>query len=61
MQSIALIDYGSGNLRSAEKALQRASAELGGERRVVTTSGACASAPAARIRAFSAERRLPDP
>ena len=37
MQSIALIDYGSGNLRSAEKALQRASRELGGERRVVTT------------------------
>jgi glutamine amidotransferase len=37
MQSIALIDYGSGNLRSAEKALQRASRELGGEREVVTT------------------------
>ena len=37
MQSIALIDYGSGNLRSAEKALQRASRELGGERRVITT------------------------
>ncbi|MDR3513109.1 MAG: imidazole glycerol phosphate synthase subunit HisH [Caulobacteraceae bacterium] len=37
MQSIALIDYGSGNLRSAEKALQRASRELGGAREVVTT------------------------
>jgi imidazole glycerol-phosphate synthase subunit HisH len=28
MQSVALIDYGSGNLRSAEKALQRAAAGL---------------------------------
>jgi glutamine amidotransferase len=37
MQSIVLIDYGSGNLRSAEKALQRASHELGGGRRVITT------------------------
>jgi glutamine amidotransferase len=37
MQTIALIDYGSGNLRSAEKALQRASRELGGDLRVVTT------------------------
>src|SRR5690349_10636765 len=27
MQSVALIDYGSGNLRSAEKALRRAAAE----------------------------------
>jgi len=29
MQSVALIDYGSGNLRSAEKALQKAAAGLG--------------------------------
>ena len=29
MQSVALIDYGSGNLRSAEKALQRAAAASG--------------------------------
>ena len=28
MQSIALIDYGSGNLRSAEKALLKASADV---------------------------------
>ena len=28
MQSVALIDYGSGNLRSAEKALQKAAAGL---------------------------------
>ena len=27
MQSVALIDYGSGNLRSAEKALQKAAAD----------------------------------
>ncbi len=38
MQSIALIDYGSGNLRSAEKALQKASAGLGGARQVVVTA-----------------------
>ncbi|HKT53760.1 MAG TPA: imidazole glycerol phosphate synthase subunit HisH [Caulobacteraceae bacterium] len=38
MQSIVLIDYGSGNLRSAEKALQRAARELGGARQVATTS-----------------------
>jgi glutamine amidotransferase len=38
MQSIALIDYGSGNLRSAEKALQKASAALDGARAVVTTA-----------------------
>ena len=29
MQSVALIDYGSGNLRSAEKALQKAAMESG--------------------------------
>ena len=29
MQTVALIDYGSGNLRSAEKALVRAAAEIG--------------------------------
>ncbi len=38
MQSIALIDYGSGNLRSAEKALIKASQALDGERLVVTTA-----------------------
>jgi glutamine amidotransferase len=35
MQSVALIDYGSGNLRSAEKALQKAAAETGAT--IVTT------------------------
>jgi imidazole glycerol-phosphate synthase subunit HisH len=37
MQSVALIDYGSGNLRSAEKALQKAAASLGRPAEVVTT------------------------
>jgi glutamine amidotransferase len=37
MQSIALIDYGSGNLRSAEKALVKASLALGGDRRILVT------------------------
>ena len=37
MQSIALIDYGSGNLRSAEKALQKAAAGLGRPVQVTTT------------------------
>ena len=37
MQSVALIDYGSGNLRSAEKALQKAAAGLDRSAEVVTT------------------------
>jgi glutamine amidotransferase len=37
MQSVALIDYGSGNLRSAEKALQKAAAGLGRAAQVTTT------------------------
>ena len=37
MRSVALIDYGSGNLRSAEKALRRAADGLNGGVRVVTT------------------------
>jgi imidazole glycerol-phosphate synthase subunit HisH len=37
MQSVALIDYGSGNLRSAEKALQKAAAGLSRSAVVVTT------------------------
>ncbi len=38
MQSIALIDYGSGNLRSAEKALLKVSAALAGAREVAVTA-----------------------
>ena len=37
MQSVALIDYGSGNLRSAEKALQKAAAGLARSAEVVAT------------------------
>jgi glutamine amidotransferase len=37
MQSVALIDYGSGNLRSAEKALQKAAAGLARPAEVVAT------------------------
>jgi imidazole glycerol-phosphate synthase subunit HisH len=33
----AVIDYGSGNLRSAAKAFERAAGELGGERVIVTS------------------------
>jgi glutamine amidotransferase len=35
--SVAIVDYGSGNLRSAAKAFERAIAEAGGEGRVVVT------------------------
>ena len=38
MQSIALIDYGSGNLRSAEKALLKAGSGLDGVRDIVVTA-----------------------
>jgi len=37
MQSVALIDYGSGNLRSAEKALQKVAAEAARPATVATT------------------------
>jgi glutamine amidotransferase len=49
MQSVALIDYGSGNLRSAEKALQKAAASLARETRVVTTDDPDVIAAADRI------------
>ncbi|HUZ13183.1 MAG TPA: imidazole glycerol phosphate synthase subunit HisH [Caulobacteraceae bacterium] len=49
MQSVALIDYGSGNLRSAEKALQRAAASLATSMRIVTTGDADEIARADRI------------
>ena len=38
--SVAIIDYGSGNLRSAAKALERAAAETGREVRVLVTGAA---------------------
>ena len=49
MQSIALIDYGSGNLRSAEKALIKASAGLDGARQVLVTDDPEVIARADRI------------
>jgi glutamine amidotransferase len=49
MQSIALIDYGSGNLRSAEKALQKAGAALAGEHRIAGTADPDVIARADRI------------
>ena len=48
MQTTALIDYGSGNLRSAEKALRKAAEVLGGHE-IVTTSDANVVAMADRI------------
>ena len=47
--SIVLIDYGSGNLRSAEKALIRAAAELTGSPKVVATADPEAVAAADRL------------
>jgi glutamine amidotransferase len=38
MRSVALIDYGAGNLRSAEKALRRAAGELSAQMEIVVTS-----------------------
>lgn len=47
--TVAIIDYGSGNLRSAEKALERAAQESGGGQRVLVTSRAEDVAAAERI------------
>ncbi|MFI4936489.1 MAG: imidazole glycerol phosphate synthase subunit HisH [Caulobacterales bacterium] len=49
MQSVALIDYGSGNLRSAEKALQRAAAGHSTATTVTTTDDPDVIARADRI------------
>jgi glutamine amidotransferase len=49
MQSVALIDYGSGNLRSAEKALQKAAAGLNAAPKIVTTDDPDLIARADRI------------
>ena len=45
----AIIDYGSGNLRSAAKAFERAAGELGGDERVVVTGSPDEVAAADRI------------
>ena len=47
--TVALIDYGSGNLRSAEKALARAAAEHATGHEIVVTSDADVAAAAERI------------
>jgi glutamine amidotransferase len=49
MQSVALINYGSGNLRSAEKALQAVAKTLPAAREVVATSDPAYIAAADRI------------
>jgi imidazole glycerol-phosphate synthase subunit HisH len=49
MSSVALIDYGSGNLRSAEKALARAAFERGTGHEIVVTSDPAVAAVAERI------------
>jgi glutamine amidotransferase len=47
--SVAVIDYGSGNLRSAAKALERAAAECGLDSEIVVTADPAAVARAGRI------------
>ena len=56
--SVALLDYGSGNIRSVERALARAGGDV-----VVTTerSVVTVTSPPARVSARSTERMLPDP
>jgi glutamine amidotransferase len=49
MSHVALIDYGSGNLRSAEKALARAADESGAKQQIVVTSDPGMIAKAERI------------
>ncbi len=49
MSLVALIDYGSGNLRSAEKALMRAASERGLGKEIVITADPAVAAKAERI------------
>jgi imidazole glycerol-phosphate synthase subunit HisH len=49
MSLVALIDYGSGNLRSAQKALARAASEHGSDHDIVVTSDPAIAAKAGRI------------
>jgi glutamine amidotransferase len=49
MPLVALIDYGSGNLRSAEKALARAASERGTGHEIVVTADPAVAAKAERI------------
>ena len=47
--TVAIVDYGSGNLRSAAKAIERAARESGGDDRVLVTSSPREVAEADRI------------
>ncbi len=49
MQTTALIDYGSGNLRSAEKALRKAAEALGGAHEIIVTADPETVAAADRV------------
>jgi glutamine amidotransferase len=49
MQATALIDYGSGNLRSAEKALRAAAEALDGDHRIIVTADPKVVAKADRV------------
>ncbi len=49
MQTVAIIDYGSGNLHSAAKAFERAARDCGAERRIIVTARAGDVAAADRI------------
>lgn len=49
MQTVAIIDYGSGNLRSAAKAFERMAAEAGLARTIVVTADAAMVAAADRV------------
>ena len=49
MQTVAIIDYGSGNLRSAAKAFERMAAESGLARTITVTADAAAVAAADRV------------
>ena len=49
MQTVAIIDYGSGNLHSAAKAFERAARECGMQTRIVVTARAADVAAADRI------------
>ena len=47
--TVAIVDYGSGNLRSAEKALERVASEQATGQRIIVTSDADVVAKAERI------------
>jgi glutamine amidotransferase len=49
MSGVAIIDYGSGNLRSAEKALMRAARERGSTQEVIITADPATVARAERV------------